>query len=225
MNQPGTPLEVIRQIKALFYNTGINLLGIDQGEKLALNGGAKEEFAKWSNIFQRLFRYYDLCTLELCEFISEGGMGVAHLLLESRKFEVLSIAYRITGMAVDAADPDSDKSLVAPVVKDEVGAMAGGLLVLFWAFATKEERENILNGDFFSAELDDLTKDTLLNATPIQVLESTSDAAGALEELAESVSFDSTLFGRLIYPPMHPATSFHTMATKEQLALLKDFPK
>ncbi len=215
MKVPDTPIDVIKKIESLVKGTGLSPLDLDKAGALVVDGGDKETFLKWSTRFQRLFRYHDLSVLELCDFISEGGMPVAHLLLESQRHEVLSVAYRIMGMAVDAADSHSKIELATPVLAEEFSVLAGGLLVISWAFATKEERKALLAGVFKEAKIDDLARDALLVEPPVEVLDAMSDSAGILEQIAGEIDIDSSVFPRPLYPPTHPATSYNIMAVKE----------
>lgn len=218
-----TPIGLLSRIDNLTKGTGIELIGISRLLK-QLDAGSVDGLEQWSLLFQRLYRYDDLLSLEFCSAVADGKMDVAHLMVEAKKHEAQSIAYRLAGLAVDAAIPDNDKGIPGPVAEDELAAMAGCLLALYWAFASLTEREALLKEVFSDCDTDDLTRNTLMNAPPIAVIEPMSDASGALEDMASEVEFDSSIFARPVYPPLHPATQYDKIPSDEQVDQVNKLP-
>ena len=221
MTKDPTPAGILQQLVALFDQTGIALLFVADAS-LFLENGNGPAFEKWSTFFNRLYRYHDFCALELSELIAQGGKGADHLPVEMKKHEALSGAYRLADMAMVAADPGKDKSLPNPaVLEDEMAAIQGAMLILFWAFATRTERQ--LFSDTFKTlpEADDLA--LLIDASPNDSLTPMGDVGSLLEDLAEDLPIEKNMFGRMIYPPQHPAVEMDRAYTDEEMDFLKDF--
>lgn len=217
-----TPKELVEQLRQQFAPTGIKLLNIDKINAFLQSENKKESFETWSVYYQRLFRYHDFCALELSDVVAEGGKAVVHLMVENKLHEALSGTYRLIGSAIDAMDPEKEQPLAHPqVLKDEIDAINSCLLILFWAFATKSERGKFCNDHFQGTQSlpEDLAK--LISASPEEVIFPDGEFAYALEDLAEAAQLRSDWFGRTIYPPLHPAVEYHSIATDEQLKIFR----
>lgn len=214
MNSIDHPMDLLERLQELFAGTGLHLLGLDDAFAF-VQGQTPGEYAQWSTFFQRLYRYHDFCALELGEVTSEGGAGVAHLLVECRRNETLSGAYRLVAMAIDASDPDNAKAVFNPTpLQDELDLVAGGMAVLFWAFATRKQRQAFLD-KAASESLDSEKTAALLVAPPLEILEPMGELAAAIEDLAAESPPKASDFKRPIYPPMHPAASYQEPASEE----------
>ncbi len=226
MSNVAIPVDVLNRLASMFDSTGIDLIGVNSAS-LFLESKEPGTFAQWSMYFQRLYRYHDFCNLELSEVTAEGGQQVAHLLVEARRHEALSIAYRIAGLAIDTADPDNDqiKALSAPMVKDELDVAAANLLTCFWAFASEIERRNFIKDYCANHTPDEKTLEMLFKSTPEAILEIMGEPANALEDLAAEFDLSGNMFSRPIYPPLHPAAQYNAIATDEQAEKLKNLPR
>lgn len=217
-----TPVDTVGRLNTLFENTGIPLLNIQQVSAFLKSEDRAEPFETWSVYFQRLFRYHDFCALELDDVVAEGGKAVVHLMVEKKLHEALSGAYRLVGSAVDAANPEKKQPPAHPQVqKDEVDAVCACLLTLYWAFASESERKSLNEDHFADLELSLDDPEKLMAASPEEVLAPDGEIAMALEDLAVQKQLESSWFGRPVYPPVHPAVEYHTIASDEQSNFFK----
>jgi len=221
MTREFTPATLLESLVQRFEPTGIALLGAKDARSF-LDTGKGPSFKKWSTYFQRLYRYHDFCALGLSELTAEGGKGAEHLLVELKKHKALAGAYRLADMAVVAANPDLEKGLPNPaVLDDEIAAISGALRILFWAFATLDERKQILQA--LPNPIEEQDRAQLLEASPNQCLAPLSEAGALIEDLAEDPQSRPIRFGRAFYPPLHPAAEMDRPCTDDEMAFLISF--
>jgi hypothetical protein len=222
----GAPGVLLAHLDELFRHTGIDLDGLGRSCELVEGKAESTGFADHSMFLQRLYRYHDFCALELSETL-ENAEGGIHLAVEQRRHEVLSAAYRLAGMAVDAANPADDRGLPAQgAIDDGLAAVAGGLFVLFWAFGSVDERKALISRlypDGVPEGVEDL--DGLIQAAPTEVLDPMGELGMTAEELAEGAQVSGETFGRWFYPPLHAAASWETLADKNQARLYRETKK
>lgn len=223
MSDSITPESVIQRLLALFESSGLELLGLDRAGALFGTEANAGDLANWSRYFQRLYRYHDFCALELADAVGEETTGAVHLWVETRRHEALAGAYRLAGMAVDAIRPDITQALPpAPVLIDEFDAVAASLLVVAWAFATRAQRQALL--DALPSDKRPEATDELLAAVVDAVLEPMGEAAFTLENMASALPPGGLALLDPVYPPLHPAAQYHG-AVDEALADLKTLHK
>lgn len=217
-----SPVDMLKKVDALLECTGLEVIGLQDAINLLANP-VPDAFTKISVCMQRLFRYHDFCALELGELTTEGGLEVVHLLVEQKRHEALAGAYRLSGMAVDAADPDKSMGIPpAPVIEEEFAGIAFSIMHIFWAFATRQEREQLLSR--FAqrgAALPSPEKlESLVIAAPVDVLAPLGEISNMLDDFAESIPSDGSIYHRRLYPPIHPAAECHRICREEELRFL-----
>ena len=218
MAEKWTPSGLVTRMQTLFQATGIMPSRIIDTVGLISNPPNATGIKKISTTIQRLYRYHDFCATGIAE-INDVSQGLTQLWVEGKRHEALAISYRLMGMAIDATDPSTDFSLPKDVLIDEeIAAITGILILLYWAFASISERKSFASKYFHDEEM----TDELLQSGPQAFLDPMGDLGMTIEGFGEGIALDGSQFNHDIYPPLHPAVEMDRMISKEEASLLWD---